>query len=269
METGDLAATRGSCLPQNSGQQPVIVVVQAPPTNKQQCDEERYQKLLPKKTIMGMSVFMVVAGILSIIIQVAAIITGVTASYNQRVQFTEAFIGQGIWCGLFFVITGGLGFAVAKKPSKCKIIALMVFSILSAVMSYPHLYLDATAIAMSAGYWLDLTLVALFSINAIFALAAGIISIVISGYTCRAVCCPCGAGSTAVQQLPIQMTDLDLTKVIYTTQTSLNNECQEGAQQSQPPAYNIVNPVGNQHEDKEYADNSASDDQINGQYKRF
>ena len=70
METGDLAATRGSNLPQNSGQQPVIVVVQAPPTNKQQCDEERYQKLLPKKTIMGMSVFMVVAGILSIIIQV-------------------------------------------------------------------------------------------------------------------------------------------------------------------------------------------------------
>ena len=70
METGDLAATRGSGLPQNSGQQPVIVVVQAPPTNKQQCDEERYQKLLPKKTIRGMSVFMVVAGTLSTIIQV-------------------------------------------------------------------------------------------------------------------------------------------------------------------------------------------------------
>ena len=70
METGDLAATRGSGLPQNSGQQPVIVVVQAPPTNTQQCDEERYQKLFPKKTIKGMSVFMVVAGILSIIIQV-------------------------------------------------------------------------------------------------------------------------------------------------------------------------------------------------------
>jgi len=266
METGDLAATRGSCLPQNSGQQPVIVVVQAPPTNKQQCDEERYQKLLPKKTIIGLSVFMVVAGVLSIIIQIAAIITGVTPSYNWRRWASVAFIGQGIWCGLFFVINGGLGIAVTKKPSKCKIIALMVFSILSAVMSYPHLYLDATTIALSIP---DLTLVALYSINAIFALAAGIISIVISGYTCRAVCCPCGAGSTAVQQLPIQMTDLDLTKVIYTTQTSLNNECQEGAQQSQPPAYNIVNPVGNQHEDKEYADNSASDDQINGQYKRF
>ena len=116
---------------------------------------------------------------------------------------------------------------------------------------------------------LDLTLVALFSINAIFALAAGIISIVISAYTCRAVCCHCGAGTTAVQQVPIPMTNLDLTKVIYTTQTFLNNECQEEAQQSHPPAYNIVNPVGNQHEDKEYADNSASDDQINGQYKRF
>ena len=108
---------------------------------------------------------------------------------------------------------------------------------------------------------------ALFSINAILALAAGIISIVISSYTCRAVCCPCGAGTTAVQQIPIPMTDLDLTKVIYTTQTSLNNECQEEAQQSHPPAYKVVNPVGNQHEDKEYTDNSASDDKINGQYK--
>ena len=121
----------------------------------------------------------------------------------------------------------------------------------------------------SAGYVLDLTLVALFSINAILALAAGIISIVISSYTCRAVCCPCGAGTTAVQQIPIPMTDLDLTKVIYTTQTSLNNECQEEAQQSHSPAYNVVNPVGIHHEDKEYTDNSASDDQINGQYKRF
>ena len=65
------------------------------------------------------------------------------------------------------------------------------------------------------------------------------------------------------------MTDLDLTKVIYTTETSLNNECQEEAQQSHSPSYNVVNPVGIQHEDKEYTDNSASDDQINGQYKRF
>ena len=55
--------------------------------------------------------------------------------------------GQGIWCGIFSVITGGVGITSAKKPSKCIIVALMVLSIFSAVMPIPHATLDGIGIA--------------------------------------------------------------------------------------------------------------------------
>ena len=54
-----------------------------------------------------------------------------------------ATIGQGIWCGVFFIITGGLGMAAANNPSDCSIITLMVFSIISAVLGVPHMFFDA------------------------------------------------------------------------------------------------------------------------------
>ena len=56
-------------VPQASGQpqQPVIVIVQAPPTHgsvqQKRSDEEHYRKFFPKKTILGLSVFILVAGI--------------------------------------------------------------------------------------------------------------------------------------------------------------------------------------------------------------
>ena len=52
---------------QTTGHQPVMVIVQAP---KQREDEEHYEKSYPKKTIFGLSGFLVVAGILSTFIQV-------------------------------------------------------------------------------------------------------------------------------------------------------------------------------------------------------
>ena len=153
-----------------------------------------------------------------------------------------AYVGQGIWCGMFSVLTGSLGISTANKPSICKIIALMVLSILSAVMSFPHMWLDAMGIdqrqhtqylyliwlfeqiktkfrqyilvifsstprSCGAGDSCHL-LMALFSLNFILALAAGIISIVISAYTCKAVCF-CG-----YPMLPhsIQMSNINMTK---------------------------------------------------------
>ena len=66
-------------VPQASGQQqqPVIVIVQAPPTHgsvqQKRSDEEHYRKFFPQKTILGLSVFMLVAGILSMLFQVTSI----------------------------------------------------------------------------------------------------------------------------------------------------------------------------------------------------
>ena len=58
-------------------QQPVIVIVQAPPSHgsvqQKRSDEEHYRKFFPTKTILGLSVFMLVAGILSMLFQVTSI----------------------------------------------------------------------------------------------------------------------------------------------------------------------------------------------------
>ena len=58
---------------QTTGHQPVIVIVKAP-KHQQREDEEHYKKSFPKKTILGLSGFLVAAGILSILIQVLLII---------------------------------------------------------------------------------------------------------------------------------------------------------------------------------------------------
>lgn len=251
MESGN-QPTIGN-VPQASGQpqQPVIVIVQAPPTHgsvqQKRSDEEHYRKFFPKKTILGLSVFMLVAGILSMLFQIALICMaqGSRRSYRHYM----AFIGQGIWCGIFPTIAGGVGIASAKKPSKCVVIALMVLSILSAAMTIPNLTFDSMGVASSTdGYYsAHAGLAAAYSINLILALAAGIISIVVSAYTCQAVCCrKSNAGSvmynpTAAVAQSIPMTNLDLTSVIHSAQTAAHNQHLPVAEtQSQPPAYNTL-----------------------------
>ena len=44
-------------------------------------------------------------------------------------------VGEGLWGGIFFVATGGLGLASAIKPTKLLVIALCPLSSLSALMS--------------------------------------------------------------------------------------------------------------------------------------
>ena len=74
METGNQNTIGG--IPQASGQQqdPVNVIVLALPTHgsvqQKRSDEELYRKFFPKKSILGLSVFMLVAGILSMLFQV-------------------------------------------------------------------------------------------------------------------------------------------------------------------------------------------------------
>jgi len=287
MESGN-QPTIGS-FPQATGQpqQPVIVIVQAPPTHgsvqQKRSDEEHYRKFFPKKTIFGLSVFMFVAGILSILFQIALIC--MAHGSHRSYRYYIAFIGQGIWCGIFPAIAGGVGIASAKKPSKCIIIALMVLSILSAAMTIPNLTFDSMGVASSTGYYNHAGLGAIYSINLILALAAGIVSIVVGAYTCQAVCCrKSSAGSVmynpaaAVAQ-SIPMTNLDLTSVIHTAQTAAHNQRLPVAEtQSQPPAYNTLATTNEynsttttqgEKEEKSALTARPLSDEGTDQYKRF
>merc|ERR1712241_472678 len=202
-------------------------------------------------------------------------------SYRHHIYY----IGQGIWCGIFPTIAGGMGIASAKKPSKCIIIVLMVLSILSAVMTIPNLTFDSIGVANSTdGYHsYHAGLAATYSINLIQALAAGIISIVVSAYTCQAVCCrKSTAGSviynpaaSVAQSIP--MTNLDLTSVIHTARTAAHNQHLPVAEtQSQPPAYNTLAAANEynstsqgEKEEKSALTARPLSDEGTDQYKRF
>ena len=128
-------------------------------------------------------------------------------------------------------------------------------------------------------------LAATYSINLILALAAGIISIVVSAYTCQAVCCrKSSAGSVmynpaaAVAQ-SIPMTNLEKTSVIHTAQTTVHNQPLPAAEaQSQPPAYNTLATTNEynsttttqgEKEEKSALTARQLSDEGTDQYKRF
>jgi len=186
-----------------------------------------------------------VPGALSAIIQ----ITLIGIPYERYYYSHFAHVGQGIWCGIFFLVTGGLGLAAAQRPSNCTIITLMVFSILSACMTIPHMTLDGIGAGYSSNYrWNDGTALGLYCFLFILGLKAGIVSIVISSYTCRAVCCRKVKANGTVMYNPagLQHTALplgnmaDLTKVVATAQNQVNAVQQQQQPEQEPPAYNSV-----------------------------
>lgn len=225
--------------PNQTPQQPIVVIVQAPTmAGTRTSDADHFKKFFPKKAVMGMSVAMLVAGVFSVIIQITLI--GLPYEGYYRRHF--AHIGQGIWCGAFFIATGGLGVAAANKPSNCSIISVMVLSIISAIMSIPHMTIDGIAAGAVSGYRYDGRALGLYCFMFLLSLLAGILSIVISSYTCRAICCRrTNYGGSVVynpgqpnQTIPLANLGSDLSKVIATAQQQVNPV------QQLPPAYNSV-----------------------------
>jgi len=200
-------------------QQPIVMIVQAPVANTRTPDGDHFKKFFPKKAVMGMSVAMIIAGALSAVLQIPLI-------FQSHIH-----ILQGIWCGLFFIMTGGLGMAAASKPSDCSIITLMVFSIISAVMAVARMVFDALGADDANSPWrYQVGDVWLYSFLFILGLAGAIISIVLSSYTCRAVCCRrSNAGS-------IPLGHLDLSKAVIVTQPA----AAAATSHQLPPSYNAV-----------------------------
>lgn len=238
--------------PTTQQQQPVIVIVQAPVAGTS--DDDHFKKFFPKKAVKAMSITMLVAGALSTIFQL--ILMFLPSGQGPRHHYSA--VGQGIWCGVFFLLTGGLGVSSANKPSQCSIITVMVFSILSACMAVPHMTLDGIFAGEISSWrswrssleYADLG-ICLYSFMFVLGITGGITSIVLSAYTCRATCCrrsklgtvlynPAAAGAAVAPQA-IPLGNLDPSKFIATQQTS------GLASQQQPPSYStVIQPSYNQ-----------------------
>merc|ERR1712029_490483 len=132
----------------------------------------------------------------------------------------------------------------------------MVFCILSACMTIPHMTLDGLGVDHPTNKYYRSTssdnydgqAVGLFCFLFILGLKAGIVSIIISTYTCRAVCQRAKAngvvmynpaGTALLRTNPTLGNMADLSKAVATSQNQVNT-VQQQPEQQQPPTYNSV-----------------------------
>merc|ERR1711962_513344 len=97
-------------------------------------------------------------------------------------------IATGVWCSVIFFTTGILSLVGARFKNLCLVITTMVMSIISSLSA--AILLILSIIWSIFGVHTRYTGIILsYSVMAFFGLVMLVISIVISGLTCRATCC--------------------------------------------------------------------------------
>ena len=119
---------------------PVIVMVPTPAPGRQKIP---YDQRFSKKLMLTLSGIQLVMGILAIITQAIGLSTKRPDAH---------YAGAGIWCGIFFVLSGVFGSIASKKRSFGWIVTFMVFAILSAAFCLPLLIISSIGTAMSSSY---------------------------------------------------------------------------------------------------------------------
>merc|ERR1711962_626759 len=99
-------------------------------------------------------------------------------------------IATGGWCSVIFFTTGILSLFGARFKNLCLVIATMVMSIISSLSAAILLILSIIwSILGDILYTRHTGIILSYSVMAFFGLVMLVISIVISGFTCRATCC--------------------------------------------------------------------------------
>ena len=105
----------------------VVIMV---PTSNTLKPKLQYEKRFPKKIVVCLSSIQLCMALLAIITQ----LIGISTRYPEM-----AYIGAGIWCGIFFGLSGFFGILAGRKQSYSTIVTFMVFSIIAASFCLPLL----------------------------------------------------------------------------------------------------------------------------------
>jgi len=97
-------------------------------------DNEKKQTSFPKKIAIALSIVQIILGIASFLAQIVIIILLSTYDSHYEYEYVGG-IGEGIYCGVFFIIAGGLGILASRKPTTCCISAFMTLSIIASTFS--------------------------------------------------------------------------------------------------------------------------------------
>ena len=164
----------------NTAPPPVIVMVPTPAPVRQKIP---YNQRFSKKSMLTLSIIQLVMAVLAIITQVVGLST--------RRPDTH-YAGAGIWCGIFFALSGVFGTIASRKPSFGWIVTYMVFSIISASLCLPLLIISSFGTASFNHYFPGNYLApAMSAIQVVISLSQAVAAIASAGMTCKAVCKCC------------------------------------------------------------------------------
>lgn len=183
-------------------------------------DKDRKDNRFAKKTAKGLSITQITLGATSILSQILLIL--LASLYPSRSGYYDyeniAGIGEGIYCGVFFVIAGSLGLLASRKPSNCNISAFMTLSILAAIFSAVQISVASVNLtSLVVGYRAQAVgvKIGLFSAMIMSGLGEFVVSIICAAVCCRACCCS-GGGPARGQ-------------VVYLSQGEATDQSLEGA----------------------------------------
>ena len=96
-----------------------------------------------------------------------------------------AYIGTGLWTGVFFAIAGAVGLMASQRPSYSMVTAFMVLSIIASLFTLPLIVISGIGMGGYRGhgiwrFWSGIQLLT--------GLAEAIVAITTAAYCCRVTC---------------------------------------------------------------------------------
>lgn len=192
-------ATTTQQQPQQPQQQPAVyIMVQQPQPSlargQKSLDQEHFAKTFPPRLVRALSAA-------QIFIFVVCIITAIMGIIFEKYGPSDG--AAGIWCGLFFGISGALGMLAAWKATSCSIISCMVLNIIGACFTVPVLVFSGISLGTSSyryrpygsnsndndSFNRAAIVVTAAAIQFCCALFQAVIALTVSVLACRATCC--------------------------------------------------------------------------------
>ncbi|XP_067929398.1 membrane-spanning 4-domains subfamily A member 4A-like isoform X2 [Watersipora subatra] len=162
--------------------------------------QESFYKLKPiaLSQLKGLSITQIVVGALCLPFAFSLLPVEAESNYSSKLSFT----GYGIWCGVYFVLAGGIGLGAVKHNTKPWINATMILNIFSSAIFFPVLISMASIVVggntfssyckrYSSACPSEETSTALNCVLLLFSVAELMIAIWIAVLCCEAICNCC------------------------------------------------------------------------------
>lgn len=146
-----------------------------------------------KNTIHGMGIAEVVMGSVSVLLSIIVLSIARNEAYNFKRShgldylpyYESNYIAEGIWGGIFIIVTGVLGIFVKRKPTKGLYIVNMVMAIITANVSGVVVVISSiNAIVVNSS-----VLLVLHAMISIICFAVFILTIIHAAFCCGGICC--------------------------------------------------------------------------------